>query len=330
MSKERVLALLNAAAGEYCSGEEMSKVLGISRAAVWKAVEVLRNEGCVISSLPRKGYRLDELPDGVRPEVLAQALSGCRLGREIVCLDTTDSTNSEVKRRAAAGAKEGLVVTAEEQAGGRGRRGRNFQSLRGQGLYLSALLRPALPPATAVELTAYTAVAVCDGIEVCCGVRPQIKWTNDIVLGGKKLCGILTEMEIEGESGALNFVVVGIGVNVKQTPSDFGPELSSIAISLESYLGRTVYRGALVEHILRSLDEMYKDFPEKKELWLARYRSDCVTVGREVVILRDNKEKSAYAEGIDHNFNLMVRFPDGRHENITAGEVSVRGLLGYI
>ncbi len=330
MSKERVLALLNAAAGEYCSGEEMSRVLGISRAAVWKAVESLRGEGCGISSMPRKGYRLDELPDGLRPVMLAQALSGCRLGREIVCLDTVDSTNSEVKRRAAAGAKEGLVVTAEEQAGGRGRLGRSFQSLRGQGLYLSVLLRPVFPPATAVELTAYTAVAVCDGIGECCGVRPQIKWTNDIVLGGKKLCGILTEMEIEGESGALNFVVAGIGVNVKQTPTDFGRELSSIAISLESYLGRTVSRGALAEAIIRSLDRMYEDFPEKKELWLERYRADCVTVGREVVILRRGQREAAFAEGIDDNFNLMVRFPDGRHENITAGEVSVRGLLGYI
>ena len=203
MSRETVLSLLLAHPGEYLSGAAMSRTLGVSRAAVWKAIEALRQEGYEITSAPNRGYRLESAPDRVREGELSGHLAGCLVGSRLLCLDTIDSTNTEAKRQAMAGAPEGLVVLAEEQTGGRGRLGRSFQSPRGCGLYLTALLRPQLPPIEVVDFTAWVAVAVCDGIQAACGVRPRIKWTNDIVLEGKKLCGILTEMGLENEINAL-------------------------------------------------------------------------------------------------------------------------------
>ena len=196
MSRERVLALLRERPGEYLSGEAMSRTLGISRAGVWKAIEGLRQEGYTIASAPNRGYRLEDAPDRLRVGELFGLLSDARVGSQLMCLDVVDSTNTECKRQAMSGAQEGLVVTAEEQTGGRGRRGRGFQSPKGKGLYLSALFRPDLEPGQVSDFTAWVAVAVCDGIEACCGIRPQIKWTNDIILNGKKLVGILTELSL--------------------------------------------------------------------------------------------------------------------------------------
>ena len=189
----------------------MSRALGVSRAAVWKAMESLRDEGYVISSAHRRGYALEGSPDRLSAGELAGALAGRRVGRALVCLETVDSTNNEVKRRALAGAADGLAVVAEQQTGGRGRRGRSFVSPAGQGLYLSVLLRPRCPLEEVSTLTAWTAVAVCNAVERVCGVRPGIKWPNDVILDGRKLCGILTELELEAETAALRHVVVGWG-----------------------------------------------------------------------------------------------------------------------
>ena len=238
-----------------------------------------------------------------------------------------DSTNTEVKRRAAAGAAEGLAVLAEGQTAGRGRRGRSFQSLSGKGLYLSVLLRPAVSLAELSQLTAWTAVAVCRGIQSCCGAEPQIKWTNDILLNGKKLCGVLTELELEAESAAPSHVVVGLGVNVSQTAADFGPELADIATSLELE-GFSVRRAELAGQILAALDDLYAAFPAGKADYLSDYRARCATTGREVLLLRGDAQVPAFAEAVDDDFGLVVRCPDGRRETVTSGEVSVRGLMG--
>ncbi len=181
-----------------------------------------------------------------------------------------------------------------------------------------------------VNLTAWTAVAVCNAIENVVGERPGIKWTNDLILHNKKLCGILTEMGLEAESGQLQYVVVGIGINISQTENDFGDELIPIATSLELALGRKVRRADLAVSVIRQLDRMMQDFPEKKDEYLSLYRSDCVTTGHEVRLIQKAESRTAFAEGIDDDFALLVRWPDGTHETITAGDVSVRGLLGYI
>lgn len=330
MSRETILSLLLAHQGDFLSGEAMSQQLGISRAAVWKAIEALRQEGYVITSAPNRGYRLDNAPDRIREGELAGHLEGCVLGGSLMCLDSIDSTNTECKRQAMAGAPHGLVVLSEEQTGGRGRLGRSFQSPRGCGLYLSLLLRPQLPPQEVVDFTAWVAVAVCDGIEAACGVRPQIKWTNDLVLGGKKLCGILTEMGLESETNSLQYLVTGIGVNVNHAREDFDPELREIATSLSMHLGRPVRRSALAVEIIRALDRMYAGFPENKPEYLARYRADCMTTGKQVQLITPVSRQEAVALAIDDEFRLVVQLPDGTQKALSAGEVSVRGMYGYV
>lgn len=330
MSRERVLALLRERQGEYLSGEAMSRTLGISRAGVWKAIEGLRQEGYTIASAPNRGYCLKDAPDRVRVGELFGLLSDAKIGSQLMCLDTIDSTNTECKRQAAAGAPEGLVVMAEEQTGGRGRRGRTFQSPKGKGLYLSALFRPNMEPARVSDLTAWVAVAVCDGIEACCGIRPQIKWTNDIILGGKKLVGILTEMGIESEINALDYVITGIGVNVNEAPEDFSPEIREIAVSLSQELGRTVRRAELAAQIILALDRMYANYPEDRAEYLAKYRADCITTGHQVQLITPTTRRQAFALEIDDDFNLVVELYNGKKETVYAGEVSVRGMYGYL
>ena len=328
--EEQVLALLNAHKTGYLSGETMSQNLGVSRAAVWKAIKALRQEGYEIDSAPKRGYRLVSAPDVLREGELTAGLGGCLLGREICCLPTVDSTNNEAKRLAVAGAPEGLVVLADRQTGGRGRRGRSFQSPEVQGLYLSVLLRPEVSATAAVNLTAWVAVAICDGVEEACGVRPGIKWPNDIILEGRKLCGILTEMELEGETGAIQWVVAGIGTNVSQKSEDFEETVRPVAVSL-AMAGHPVRRAELALAQLRALDRMYRDFLSGQvDSWLARYRQDCLTIGRQVLLLQGERREEAQALEIDDEFSLVVRLTDGPETTVRAGEVSVRGLLGYL
>lgn len=328
MLQDEVLALLKGQEGPR-SGEEMSQVLGVSRAAVWKAIRALREQGYTISSAPNRGYRLEDSPDRISAGELAGALKGRTLGRELLCLDEIDSTNSEVKRRAMEGAAEGLVILADRQTGGRGRRGRTFLSPAGKGLYMSVLLRPRTGLRELMWLTAWTGVAVCDGIQRTCGVRPGIKWTNDIILDGRKVCGILTELGME-ETDRPEYVVVGMGINVSQTAEDFGPEVAPVAVSLTQALGTAPRRAALAAAVLAALDERYASFPREKERCLEQYRRDCVTLEKEVRLIRGGEERTAFAEEIDEDFQLVVRLPDGRRETVNAGEVSVRGLLGYM
>lgn len=330
MTRDRVLALLKESGDNYCSGEKMSQALGLSRAAVWKAVEGLRQEGYDISSVPNRGYRLERSPDRLSAGELAGALEGCTVGGNLICLDSVDSTNNYVKKLADEGAPHGTVVLCDQQTGGRGRRGNSFVSPAGKGLYLSVLLRPELPPMDVIDLTAWVAVAVCDAVEQVIGERPGIKWTNDIILHRKKLCGILTELSLEGESGSLHYVVAGIGINVSQSAEDFGPEVSQVAISLEQALGRKVRRADLAAAVIRALDRLDRDFPAKKAEYLERYRADCLTTGHEVRLIQKGVTRTAFAESIDDDFALVVRWPDGTRETVTAGDVSVRGLLGYV
>ncbi|MCI8687837.1 MAG: biotin--[acetyl-CoA-carboxylase] ligase [Lawsonibacter sp.] len=330
MSRERVLALLRERPGEYLSGEAMSRTLGISRAGVWKAIEGLRQEGYTIASAPNRGYRLEDAPDRLRVGELFGLLSDARVGSQLMCLDVVDSTNTECKRQAMSGAQEGLVVTAEEQTGGRGRRGRGFQSPKGKGLYLSALFRPDLEPGQVSDFTAWVAVAVCDGIEACCGIRPQIKWTNDIILNGKKLVGILTELSLVSETNTLDYMVTGIGVNVNQAVEDFSPEIQEMATSLSMVLGRPVRRADLAAQIILALDRMYAGYPEDRAEYLKKYRAGCITTGHQVQLITPAARRQAFALEIDDDFNLVVELYNGKRETISAGEVSVRGMYGYV
>ena len=253
-----------------------------------------------------------------------------RKDQPIICLDTVDSTNNYAKTRAAQGAPDGTAITAECQTGGRGRLGRSFQSPKGKGLYLTVLYRPHLPPSEAVKLTAYTALAVCAGVQAATGVRPGIKWTNDIVLNGKKLCGILTEM-VTNSRGALDYVIAGLGVNVSHRPEDFSPDVAAMATSLAQELDRPIDRARLCGEILNAMERIRQAWlAGRGDILWARYQADCLTLGRHVRLLGQEEPREAFAEDIDRDFGLRVRYPDGRQETVTAGEVSVRGLYGYV
>lgn len=251
------------------------------------------------------------------------------IGREIIRLNSIDSTNTYLMSLAAKGAEEGLIVLADRQTAGRGRRGRSFQSTGGLGLYMSVLVRPRLPAVDAPELTAWTAVAVCDGIRAACGKRPQVKWINDLIADGRKLGGILTELALNPD-GTLSHVVIGIGINANHQRQDFDPELQDMAISLSQWLGRDVDLDALSGHIVTALDEMYRHFPHERQDYLSRYRSDCVTLGQKVRVLSPNGATPAAAEDVDQHFRLQVRYEDGSTAVLNAGEVSVRGLWDYV
>ena len=328
--KEAILAMLAESGGRFVSGEAMSEALGVSRAAVWKAIDALRADGCAIEAAPRRGYRLTAAPDRLTEGTILPRLPADRAGR-LICLDSVDSTNNFAKALAMdrAGVVSGTAITADEQTGGRGRLGRSFQSPKGRGVYLTMLWKPDVTPARAVNLTAYAAVAVCDGIEAAVGVRPSIKWTNDIVLGGKKLCGILTEMAVEGETGALQYLICGVGINANHAPEDFSDDVRPIATSLAQELGYPVDRGKLCACVIGTMDRMYADWLSGAGGYWERYRDNCVTLGKPVRLLRGDRTEEAFAEAIDPDFGLIVRHPDGRRETVTAGEVSVRGLWGY-
>lgn len=251
------------------------------------------------------------------------------IGREIIRLDSIDSTNTYLISLAARGAKEGLVVIADRQTAGRGRRGRSFQSTGGLGLYMSVLVRPNLPAIDVPELTAWTAVAVCNGIEAAWGKRPQVKWINDIIADRRKLGGILTELALNPD-GTLSHVVIGIGINANHRREDFDPELQDMAISLSQWLNQHVGRDVLANHIIAALDEMYRQFPHNRDTFLSQYRTDCVTLGQNVRVLSGDSATPAVAEGIDEHFRLQVRYEDNTTATLNAGEVSVRGLWDYV
>ena len=328
MSKEQIYQLLQADPDAYLSGQELSRRLGISRAAVWKAIDSLRRDGYVVEARTGLGYRLTASPDALVEREIRRRLSPGAACPDLRCLEEVDSTNSYLKREALAGAPHGTVAVANSQSAGRGRMTRTFQSPPGRGVYLSILLRPKVLPEALMGVTGMTAVAVCNAVERAAGVRPQIKWTNDLVLNGKKICGILTEMAVEGETGMTQSLVIGAGVNVSHTPEDFGPEVSRMATSLaqEGFeSSRSALAAAMIEEFLRLGEALDGDVGP----WVDAYRRDCVNLGKPVRLLWTGGQEEALAVDIDDRFGLLVRMPDGSEKTVRTGEVSVRGLYGY-
>lgn len=247
----------------------------------------------------------------------------------IFCYPSVDSTNLRAKELAAAGAPEGTVVIADQQSAGRGRLGRSFHSPAGSGIYLSLILRPEQSPAQLMHLTCAVGVAVCDAIEEVCGLRPGIKWINDLVIDGRKLGGILVELAMDPITGKVAYAIVGIGLNCSQKTGDFPPELSDIATSLRQITGKEPDRPRLAAAMVKHLEIMRRNLEEKAAI-MERYRCDCVTLGKEVTVFRGNNARRGTALDIDPDGGLLVRYSDsGTTEIVNSGEVSVRGLFGY-
>ncbi len=326
--KRNVCSLLQAAEGSFLSGEEMAAALGISRAAVWKQVKRLRGQGYEIEAVTNVGYRMVACPDTLDVYAIKQLLGNHPWRDTITVLECVDSTNSLAKVQALQAAPHGSVYMADEQTGGRGRLGRSFISPRGEGLYFSLLLRPDCRPAELPHITAMVAVAACNALEEVCSVRPQIKWTNDLLLGEKKIGGILTELTAEWESETLSSLVIGIGINCNQRT--FPEELRDKATSLKLQLGHSIDRQRLAVALIEQLHRMSQELFTQRDAWMARYAGDCITIGRLVRIHRGETVKSAIAIGINSNGALLVRYDSGETGVVVAGEVSVRGEHGYL
>ena len=328
MTKDQVLLLLKEQ-NDYISGEAMSRKIGVSRAAIHTAVKKLRAEGYEIVSATNRGYRLEKSVDCLTAGEIRSYLKQERKAK-IIYYEETDSTNTRLKELAQAGEKEGTVVVATAQNAGRGRLGRNFTSGKDKGIYLSILFRPQNGLNHIPEITAWVSVCVSKAVERVTGQKPGIKWVNDIVMGGKKICGILTEMAMEGESGYIQYLIVGIGINVHYKTSDFPKELQEKASSLDAVLGKTVNRAELAAAVIEELDSMYENWPTKKAEYLEYYRQACVNTNKQVRLLKNKEEKFGTALEITDNFGLLVEYEDGTREEVSSGEVSVRGIYGYM
>ena len=240
------------------------------------------------------------------------------------------STNTLLKDLGRQGAPAGTVLVADRQTGGRGRLGRTFLSPGGVGVYLSALIRPDCAPTELMHLTCAVAVAMCDAVENAFGFRPGIKWTNDLVVGTKKLGGILTELGLDPKTGRVSYAVLGIGINCGQESGDFDPAIRDIATSARMVLGRETDRERLIAEMVRALEAMDRTLLRSPAAMLERYRRDCITLGQQVSIVRGDEVRHALALDIDAEGGLIVRYDSGEIGTVTSGEVSVRGLYGYI
>ncbi|MBO4839153.1 MAG: biotin--[acetyl-CoA-carboxylase] ligase [Lachnospiraceae bacterium] len=321
--KEQLLALLTQHIGEYISGASVSRQLGVTRAAVWKAVQALQKDGFEIEAAPRRGYRLTAAPDRLTPGSILPRLQNDHRD-SLLCFPTITSTNDRAKTLAVPDRSQNYYLAAEEQTGGRGRRGRSFYSPAGLGLYLTGLYFPDISPLRASRFTAYAAVAVCRAVEEVCGFAPVIKWPNDILWEGRKLCGILTEMALESESGAIQYMLTGMGINTGQAPEDFPEDIRDIAASLKMATGTAPRRDTLCAALINALDDAYAGFLSEDPAFLAYYQARCATLGHAVNILTGDQVTPAFAESLSDDFGLTVRYEDGRRETVYAGEVSLR------
>ena len=243
--------------------------------------------------------------------------------------DVIDSTNTRAKKMAAEGAPHGTVLIADQQTGGRGRLGRSFHSPAGSGIYLSVILRPQCHASELMHLTCATGAAMCDAVESACGIRPGIKWTNDLVFQKRKLGGILTELSLTAE-GNVAYAVVGIGINCTQSEMDFPEDIRPIATSLRLCAKDPIDRRKVIAAMLIQLENMSQSLLTRKEQIMNRYRRDCITVGQEISVIAGENVRYGTALSVDEDGALVVRFSDGHTEAVGSGEVSIRGMYGYI
>lgn len=307
----------------FVSGELLSRELGVSRTAIWKHISALRDEGYRVEAIPSRGYRLLSSPDSLVAEEIMPQLRTAVIGKRIISLKQTASTNLEAFRLAEEGAAEGTVVIADAQSGGKGRLGRIWSSPAGTNLYCSVILRPQIRPHEAPQLTFLSAVAVARAMEQTAGVKPEIKWPNDVLIGGKKAAGLLNEMS--AETDGINFVILGIGVNLNMTADQFPRDLRHPATSLFLETGVRVLRARYASCLLNELDRLYSDFHDHgfalvREEWQQR----CNASGRRVIVSDGDKELvSGMFAGIDTDGALLVEQTGGTVERILSGDVRV-------
>ena len=316
MIDEKILGVLKDEKGSHISGEELSRLAGVSRAAIWKHIEKLREDGYEIEASPHLGYRLVSVPDNLIPNEIKWGLKTKLLGREIISYKKIDSTNRAAYDLASKGVKEGSIVLAEEQTKGRGRLGRAWASPPEGGIYLSCILRPRISPSEIPKLTLTASVSVARAIREVSGLEAVIKWPNDVLIDSKKVCGILLEMKAEQDR--LDFVIVGIGINVN-TPGRLIPKGGT---SVKEESGEEVSRIALTRKVLEDLEEEYLllskgGFPKIVEEW----KELSHMLGSRVRVVLSNREFEGQAIDVDKDGTLLVRLDNGFIEKVFSGDV---------
>lgn len=328
--KSDILSLLRGSK-DYVSGQQLCTQFGVSRTAVWKAINQLKEDGYQIEAVSHKGYRLLESPDILSQSEVLSRLTTDWAGQTLYYLSETGSTNIDAKRYAEEGAPHGTVVIAEMQTAGRGRRGKFWQSPAGSAIYMTILLRPEFAPDKASMLTLVMALSVADAICEVTGLDAGIKWPNDIVVNKKKVCGILTEMNAELDY--IQYVVIGVGINVNNNAVDeFPEEIRQSATSLKIESGMRISRAVILERVLAHFEKNYHIFTGTLDLsmLLKSYDARLLNLNAEVRVLDPKGEYTGIARGINPAGELLVEKENGEVIPVYAGEVSVRGLYGYV
>lgn len=318
--RKQLLQLFSEHEGEFVSGQKLSEQLGCSRTAVWKHIEELRLAGYELEAVQRKGYRIVNKPDRIGPNEIHLGLKTEYTGWNVFYVETVDSTQQIAHRLAQEGVEEGTLVTCEEQTKGRGRLGRSWHSQKYKGIWMSLILRPNIPPQQAPQLTLLAAVAVVRGIRHHTGIQCQIKWPNDILFDGKKMVGILTELQ--AETDRVNAVIIGIGINVNQEGADFPSELH--ATSLAEQLGNKLNRAELLQDILLELEMLYEQYLKAgfaivKTLW----ETNAVSIGKQVTARTLNGTITGVAEGINEEGVLLLRDEEGKIHHIYSADIEI-------
>jgi BirA family biotin operon repressor/biotin-[acetyl-CoA-carboxylase] ligase len=320
MYKEKILNLLRSSCSGFVSGEELARKCGISRTMVWKHIKSLEREGFGIEAVPSQGYKITTIPDILRQSDIGAGLKTTFIGKKIEFLPEAVSTNTLAMEMAAKGTPEGTVVIAETQSGGKGRLGRKWISPKGN-LYLSVVLRPDIPIHKAPLITLTGAVAVASAIRTMCGLEAGIKWPNDILISGKKVSGLLTEMSAEQDR--IRHIVLGIGVDVNMEMGELPTEVLSRTTTLAAEAGARINRTAMLHQVLRDLERWYQMFLNNDADVLEEWKKLNVTVGNRITVSGAGEALDGLAEGVDRDGRLIVRLNDGTIRTVAAGDVTI-------
>lgn len=326
--KEKILKLLKESGNDFLSGEKISENLGVSRAAIWKYINTIKEDGYEIEAISRKGYRIISSPDILTFEEVKNFLSTLCIGKNMVYYNSVGSTNTIAKELAERGEEHGTVVVSEEQTTGRGRLGRDWMSPKFKGISMSIILRPKIVTENISQITLIGAAAVYKAI-LKMGIKTSIKWPNDIVLNRRKICGILTEMS--GEIDHINYLVMGIGINVNLEEEDLPIDLKDMATSLKIESGKYVDRKLLIANVLNYFEELYNDFVQNCDVkeTMEICRKNSLLIGQEVQLKNRGSITKAKVIDISDSGELVVVNQEGTVEYIVSGEVSILGIYGY-
>ncbi|MBR4622706.1 MAG: biotin--[Ruminococcus sp.] len=320
-TRERLAALLAENRGGFVSGEELAKELGCTRGAVWKAVRALQKEGYAISAVTNRGYRLEEKSDMLTAAGIKKYLGEAKDTVFPEVFKSVDSTNTRLREAAVSGACEGTAIIAGAQTAGKGRLGRSFYSPEDTGLYMSLLLRTDLPAEQATLITTAAAAAVAEAVEAASGKKCGIKWVNDVYIGDRKICGILTEASVSLENGGLEYAIVGIGINACEPKGGFPEELREVAAAVfDSAEGDL--RNRLAGDVLRRLMRYYRELESRS--FLESYRSRLMWKGEKIRVISGESSYSCVLEDVDDSCRLLVRTENGEKKTVLSGEISIR------